>query len=218
MAKLIVGLTGAAGSGKDTVASDMTELHGFTRVAFADAVRDAALALDPIVDYAKNVLPHPWTPIRLSHVVGTLGWDRAKRASEYPEVRRLLQVIGTEVGREILGANCWVDIAARKIDALGPDAKVVITDVRFPNEVDFVRELGGCVTEIIRPKNPDAIAATHASEQLRVRPDFVLNNDGGLRQLSEMVSAFVGWVRYTYSYYPALVAEEAHDAFLALSD
>lgn len=201
---MLIGLAGTAGSGKDTAANFLVERHGFVRVAFADAVRDAALALNPWVRWADD----RWSPPhidRLADIIRVDGWDKAKR--EKTEVRRLLQVIGTEVGREILGPDVWVIIAAQKINALGPNAKVVITDVRFPNEVGFVRAHKGVIAQVTRPNNPDAIAATHASEKLEVKPDYILSNSGTLAQLEEQVSALVGWVRYTYSNFLTLNAQ-----------
>ena len=74
---MIIGLTGYARSGKDTVANYLVEHHGYTRVAFADAIRDALYELNPYI--ANN--------LRVAEVVDDYGWDIAKTN---PEVRRLL--------------------------------------------------------------------------------------------------------------------------------
>lgn len=178
---MMIGLCGKAGAGKDTVAQILIKHRGFTRYAFADAVRDAAEATNPLV-LTSNGGDHE----RLTTVIDRIGWDRAKR--EVPEARRLLQVIGTEVGRQILGENCWVDIVNRKIkedDSNNP----IITDLRFENEQQYVQKKYGFIVQITRPDNPDSIAATHASEQFVPTPDFVINNDGSLETLEKQVLA-----------------------------
>jgi len=83
---MIIGLSGRAGSGKDEVAKVLVDLYGYKRIAFADAIRDALYELNPLVS----------DRIRVADLVDEYGWDFAKKNFE---VRRLLQVFGTEVGR-----------------------------------------------------------------------------------------------------------------------
>lgn len=129
MTTKLIGLAGYAGAGKDTAAQGLIA-QGWQRIAFADAVREAAAALDPLV--SGNA--------RLSEIVLQAGWEGAK---QLPEVRRLLQRLGTEAGRDIHGDDCWLRIAERKVKAA--TAPVVITDVRFPNEAAFVLASGTLV-------------------------------------------------------------------------
>src|SRR5690606_2925967 len=80
-------------------------------------------------------------PLRLTQVVGNLGWERAK---DVPEVRRTLQRLGVAI-RE-LDTGFWLHAAARTIEAaLGGGRPVVVTDVRFPNEAEYIRRKGGGV-------------------------------------------------------------------------
>lgn len=139
-----VGLSGHIGSGKSTIAkmlSDcLAERHLGTRImSFAENVRRAAIAIDPLVNGERGEV------VRLSTLVKSIGWDRAKR--EWPEVRRMLTVIGTEAGRDIHGDDCWIRCVVR--DAAdwarlsGVLRQVIIfDDLRFPNELDFVRGRG----------------------------------------------------------------------------
>lgn len=143
----IVGLIGKKRSGKDTFGLALIEAHGFTRVAFADPVRQAALDLDPYV--GRPALPGQLAPqreIRLSDVIDSIGWEAAK--DYVPEVRRILENFGTNSIRK-LDPDFWVRMALEKIQAT--EGPVVVTDVRFPNEADKIRELGGIVVRIIRP-------------------------------------------------------------------
>lgn len=136
----LIGIAGRKRSGKDTLAARLVNVHGYTRVAFADPLRAMALALDPLVrTNAGHVL-------RLSELVAFDGWEHAK---EHTEVRRTLQRLGTEAGRQVLGDTIWIDTAMRLVDAMpGP---VVITDVRYPNEADAIRAAGGIVLRVDRP-------------------------------------------------------------------
>ena len=100
-----IGLAGWARSGKDTVADYLVKNHGFTRVSFADPMREALLALDPNIEFGISHM-------KLSTLVRFGGWDSVKE--NYPEVRGLLQRMGTEVGRDLFGKNFWVDQAIKK--------------------------------------------------------------------------------------------------------
>jgi len=145
----LVGLTGYAGSGKDTFAKSLRLRGGYERVGFADAVKEMALVLDPYI-----LAPTP-SPTRgydfelLSVVVRRLGWDDAKKI---PDVRSYLQKLGTEAVRNIVNKDAWVWAAQGKIWPLITEGtNVVVTDVRFQNEADLIRSWGGKVFRVTRP-------------------------------------------------------------------
>lgn len=188
-ALVIVGLRGDAGCGKDTVASILVERHGFRLVKFADGLRACLLALDPIVD-ASGFSP----PVRLSAAVAEREWDGAK--ARYVEVRELLQRMGTEVGRNVIDPDLWVNLAVRDIERGGD---VVVSDVRFPNEVQAIRNRGGVVALVRRPgtRDPSQAWRQHVSESALAGdvPDAVLQNDGTLDELAERTCAFLAAVK-----------------------
>ncbi|MGH3628213.1 MAG: hypothetical protein ACRDRL_12350 [Sciscionella sp.] len=134
----LIGLSGYARSGKDTVASVLAD-HGFRRVGFADSLREVALALDPTIEASSHA-----RSARLSTLISVYGWEYSKDA--WPDVRRVLQRLGTEVGRKFFGDNVWVDLALAKVT--GP---TVFTDCRFPNEAAAIRSRGGEVWRVKRP-------------------------------------------------------------------
>jgi hypothetical protein len=146
-----IGLSGWARSGKDTVADYLVENHGYTRISFADPMRDALLALDPPVPYMGHYL-------RLSTVIRFRGWEEAKIL--VPEIRELLQRFGTEVGRNMFGQNFWVNQAIEKASRYD---KVVFSDCRYTNEADAIRDNGGVVWRISRPEV--SAVNDHTSEQ-----------------------------------------------------
>jgi deoxynucleotide monophosphate kinase-like protein len=175
---MLIAFSGLKGSGKDTAAKVLIDEYGFTKIAFADILREALLILNPWI---------PDTPLygsaSLSELINDVGWDWAK--NNVPEVRRLMQVFGTEVGRMLFGTNVWVDLLAAKFPDTGnDDTRYVITDCRFDNEVDFVRNNGGIVTWIERP---GLASDGHASESISIRDlaSVILHNDETIEELHE---------------------------------
>lgn len=138
----VIGFTGYAQSGKDTAAGFLIE-QGWTRLSFADALRDSLYALNPLVPMPLPEEPHHWA--RVKDIVDWIGYERAK--VEYPEIRQLLQRFGTDVGRALYGETFWVDRVKSQIKHGG---KYVISDVRFGNEADMVHSFGGKVWRIKR--------------------------------------------------------------------
>jgi dephospho-CoA kinase len=170
-----IGLSGWARSGKDTVADYLVEQHGFTRVAFADPMREALLALDPYI-------PIWGGSMKLSTLVKISGWDKLKENS--PEVRELLQRMGTEVGRELFHPNFWVDQAMKKA---GQYDKVVFSDCRYLNEANAIKNLNGKVWRISRP---GVFAAnSHGSEHDLDNYNFDLNieNKTDIKTLQKII-------------------------------
>ena len=176
---ILIGLTGPPGCGKDTAADHLVKDHGFVRLAFADPIRQVALAIDPYVHF-----------FRLSEIVDLYGWDKAKRQ---PEVRRLLQTIGTEAGRDVHGADVWVDKTFAAIKQLGPDQPVVLTDVRFDNEARRLRTFGGRLVRVRRKTdNEDAVMAHQSeTESATLHSDHYLPNDGSVTELHRRLDRLV---------------------------
>lgn len=182
--RVIIGLSGYARSGKDEVANVLVRDFGFTRYAFADQLRDCVYALDPYV-YAKEKTDEIgiWslTFERLSKVIDQYGWDGYKESPYGGEIRSLLQRMGTEVGRDIIGEDTWV----KGLDST--TGNVVVTDMRFPNEYDRVKQNDGKVWRIMRP-GIEAVNA-HVSETAIDDKEFdlYLANDGTLDDLATLV-------------------------------
>lgn len=202
-----IGLAGAKRSGKNTVADMLTNIAGYRQYAFADELKRAALALDPLITYVDTLyqsassphskLGHTNYPVRrLSEIVDVIGWERAK--DEYPEVRRTLQRLGTEAGWQIHGEQLWTQRVHDRItrDAIA-DARdnihtpTVITDVRFEEEESYIRSIDGIIIEIIRPiakTDEDTEITAHSSETTTITADHIIVNDGTLDDLHAKVN------------------------------
>ncbi len=204
---MLVAFSGFKTAGKDAAASVLINEYGFQKIALADPVRDLAYAINPIVEVEVEVDQYggcatgccgitqtDTTDVRLRTLIDNLGWDYCK--NEYPEVRRLMQAVGTEGGRALFGENFWVDQLAAKYDFTNDDERYVLTDARFLNEGRFVQDNGGTLIWIDRP---GLGSDGHASEsgELREIADYIITNDGPLADLQEDVR-FMSFMRDIY--------------------
>lgn len=164
---MLIGLLGRKRCGKDTVASFLNQEYGFQRLAFADPMKAIIRAIDPYVNEFGA---------RLSDI--DLEEDALKKA--YPEYRRLLQRLGTEAVRENISQTFWIDLLLRK--AADYD-NVVVSDVRFPDEAQAIRNAKGQIWKIERPGT--FFEDSHASEAQvdLISYDRLIINDGTLSDL-----------------------------------
>lgn len=177
---MIIGLSGYAQTGKDTIADYLIKNYGFTRVSFADPIRKALYKLNPSIRLGESY------GASLAHAVDTMGWETLKSLS--PDARKLLQRLGTEVGRSMFGDSFWVDMAMEK--ARSHD-KVVFTDVRYPNELQAILDASGTVWRVV--KNNVGAVNRHASETALDHYQFqhiIFNNDT-IESLYESIDDFM---------------------------
>ena len=115
----------------------------------------------------------------------------AKRNS--PEVRRLLQVFGTEVGRDMLGPEVWINQVFKKLDTFPADQSVAITDVRFPNEADALWARGGFLVRLNRDTSQHRGVMDHRSEteSAALVADHTMPNHGTLDDLHRRLDRLV---------------------------
>jgi hypothetical protein len=143
----IIGLVGFAGSGKGTVADILVEKHGYTKLSFADSVKDACSA---IFGWERALLEGDTNESREfrekidSFWSARLGYDLTPRLA--------MQKMGTESGREVFGKNLWIVSVENKILQ---HEKVILADTRFPNEIEFIRKLYGHVIRVVRGPEPE---------------------------------------------------------------
>jgi hypothetical protein len=150
MSRLIVGITGYRRCGKDSVAAILVRRYGFVRHGFADALRDMALAVNPVIvcnDAPMEYFDKFGSWARYSHIIDQVGYEKAKGI---PDFRRFLQRLGAEGVRATFGANAWIDALARRIEHTTA-ARIAISDVRFQSEADWVHAQGGTMWRVIRP-------------------------------------------------------------------
>lgn len=202
---MLIGLTGVMGSGKDTAGQFIIDyIHSLRmrarRDAFADRLKvSAAKAIGfELADDAECI--SLMNEIKVNGEITV----RIPRDEQYTAPyehtisgRSFLQYYGTEAHRDVFGYDFWVDAVLSGYDIR---EVLVVTDVRFDNEAQAVRDKGGVIWEVKRPGIRTAHA--HPSEQ-GVDPDLVdltIVNDGTLDDLKSNVLTLVeqkltGYVR-----------------------
>ena len=178
-----IGMSGYARSGKDTVADILHEEYGFGRVTLAAPLKEMVYTLNPWVDIDFDC------HVRYQDFVDDLGLHEAKN---HPEVRRLLQVYGTDVMRRQFGEDVWVDLAYSGKD---PADHWVVTDCRFKNEANGIRNHGGFVVRVERPGVEPPNLHPSEVDLLDYDFDFYLDNSGTLEELEASVHRMMDELR-----------------------
>lgn len=171
---MFIGLTGYAQSGKDTIASILVNTYGFTRVAFADRIRELLYKTNPLIgDGSKH----------LKDFVDEVGWDEAKRDIS---VRSCLQNIGL-AGRELFGKDFWVMEA---LSGYTPQShNIVITDVRFVNEAAYIKnfDTSNQIWRVVRPDVGPVNNHVSELEMATYEVDQIIVNAGNLSDLELLI-------------------------------
>lgn len=156
---MLIGLTGAAGSGKDTVAAMMKEISpSFRNYALASPIKEA---LNVMFGWEMS----DWDDRR---------WKEAVQRDVGRSPRYLAQTLGTEWGREAVHPNLWLLLGNKFIDS---HSDVIITDVRFNNEAVWLHDNGGVLVEVRRPEvEPVNAHASEAGVDSNLIDYSVLNN------------------------------------------
>lgn len=203
----IIGIGGKLASGKDAISDHLVEKHGWVKLGMSDALAEALYILDPQIEtidqhrvprrlFGFIPLGHKTVEkvgvVRYSTIFDRLGYVKAK---EVPEVRRLLQKLGTEVGRKIISESVWTDIVVRRAKEAAKTAPgVIITGIRYPNELDMITdELEGELWWVVRPSLAKGSNAGHSSENSVHETDFdrTIRNDGTLEDLYKKIDTII---------------------------
>lgn len=180
----VIGLCGAAGAGKSTVAATLAEL-GYTRIRISDPLKSMIRALLAAAGVAEDEME------RL--VEGDLK-ELPHSALGGVSPRLAMQTLGTEWGRVYMGSEFWVSVARRKIRAtLAAGGRVVVEDCRFPNEARAIKAPGNRGGELWLVTGRGGISGGHRTESNlpQLAPDLFLNNSGCFADLRAAVLAEV---------------------------
>jgi hypothetical protein len=176
---MLIGICGKAGAGKDTVGDYLISKYGFKKIALADPIKRLVkdvFALDDHTVYDRVAREQPlerWE-----------GWT----------VRKLLQFIGTELFRENIDDAVWVKSLWYKVSD-DKDNHYVVTDVRFPNELEFFQNNAKedfLSLKITRPGYEGQVGmAGHASEAYDLPAEIIIANDGTFEDLYNKVDEII---------------------------
>lgn len=170
----LIGLSGKMGSGKSTIVQCLKD------ITLEEKVLVVKLA-GPLYDIQEYVYR------RISQV--------HQRPESFIKDRKLLQWIGSEWGRDTIGTNLWVDLFRFEVLALHkkyPHAIIVCDDVRFDNEAEAIKDLGGKVVKVTSTLNEKRIdmAAGISNHQSEAGinldyVDYIIENNGSKDELRE---------------------------------
>lgn len=173
--RFVVGMIGKAGSGKDTVGEYLCEKYGFQCMSLADPLKRGLQEMLIISDEYSN--------------------DRSKRDEPLPgmpdwTLRKLWQFVGTELMRNQVDTLIWIKSLIKRYPKTSEN--IVVTDVRFPDEIEHIRGRSGCPVFFIRVTRPGFVGTdvgikNHASEIHDLEGDFTIVNSGTIEELCERV-------------------------------
>jgi hypothetical protein len=209
---MIIGIVGFAGSGKDTIADYLQNIHQFRRESFAHTLKDAVAA---VFGWDRDMLEGRTRESREWREQADTWWTERLNITVTP--RLVLQLWGTEVARKSYHDDIWIASLENKLRKTHDD--VVISDCRFPNEIKAIKAAGGIVIRVVRGPEPVwfELAQTvnqgptrntswrlsknelekynvHASETAWIGTEFdaiIDNNEDGMDNLFEQVKNLV---------------------------
>lgn len=175
----------AMGSGKSVVAQHLVDNHGFELVKFAGPLKAMTRALLEELGEDYTVIEARLEGNLKEHVIPAL----------QVSCRRVMQTIGTELGRVCWHENVWADIAGHRASSLlSAGRNVVVDDMRYLNELAAVKSAGGIPLRVTRPGV--TVTAAHSSEgELDGEMMTVLDNRGSLDDLYRLVDNTVAYLR-----------------------
>lgn len=148
---MIIGVVGFLGSGKGTVSDILVEKYGYQKFAFADVLKDTVSVM---FGWPRHLLEGDTDESRKFRETIDDFWDERlfDKLGKSVTPRYILQLMGTEAGRDVFGEDIWVSALERRIRGI---ENVIIADARFPNEIKFIQNRDGMVARVQRGTDPE---------------------------------------------------------------
>lgn len=158
MKRIIIGTVGLIGSGKGTVGEYLVNNHNFHNLSFAKTLKDA---VSTIFGWPRNLLEGDTAESRLWREQLDSYWTYKLGKPVTP--RWILQYIGTDVMRNHFHSNIWIDSLEKQISE--NTSNIIITDVRFANEIQMIKRLNGIIIWVRKDPLPEWFSVAQAASQ-----------------------------------------------------
>jgi hypothetical protein len=145
---MIIGLVGFIGAGKNTVASHLIKKHHFTQDSFAHTLKDACSV---IFNWPRHLMEGDTDESRVWRERVDPWWSEKLGIEDFTP-RYAMQHLGTNTIRKHFHKDIWTLSLEHRIQY---NDKTVISDVRFPNEIDLVRKNGGFIVLVDNGVRPE---------------------------------------------------------------
>lgn len=191
----IIALIGFIGSGKGTVAKILTKQHGFIQESMAKPVKDVAAVA---FGWERELLEGATADSRVWRESKDDWWSQKLSFDVTP--RKILQLIGTELFRDKIHQDFWIHCLENRIDR---NKNYVISDVRFTNEIETLRNMGATICRVVRGPDPEyyetalnnpelmpkIYSSVHPSEWnwIGTKFDSVISNNSNLDELERNI-------------------------------
>lgn len=174
--KMLIGVLGLKRSGKDTTSDYLVEKYNFKKLTFAEPLKNACKIL---FNFNEEQL------------YGSKKEEVDPRWGVSPRI--IYQYLGTDIFRNhiqtimpTIGNNFWVNLTIDNYKNL-KNSNVVISDVRFENELNAIKQEGGIIIKIIRPSNENNDYHSSESSIQDLKGDYEIINDGSLEDLYKKI-------------------------------
>jgi hypothetical protein len=189
---MIIGLCGAQGSGKDTVANILISEYGFVKLTFASTLKDVVAIL---FSWPRDLLEGLTEESRLWRETVDDFWSEKLSISGFTP-RKALQMIGTDLFRIHFNNDIWISIVENNIGAMlknNPNTNIVISDCRFANEFTLIKQFPDShIITILRENNStNKIAHSSETEWVNYNFDAILQNDNSIDDLKSNLKSLL---------------------------
>jgi dephospho-CoA kinase len=169
MSIVILGICGEMGHGKDTIGDYLVKEKGFTKISFAEPLKQACkhvfgLNDDQLYNEKQKTIVDPF-------------WNMTPR--------KIMQLVGTDLFRNGFSDDIWIKSMIKRINNLLNEGitKIVITDVRFSNENDYVQKILGQTIKVVRPNKISGDKHVSETEISSIICNYTVYNDGSKDEL-----------------------------------
>jgi len=204
---MLIGICGLINSGKDTIANTLINEYSFKKDSFASSLKDV---LSILFNWDRSLLEGDTEESRNWRNQTDTWWSNKLNIPDFTP-RKAMQLIGTDSLKNNFHNDIWVYTVLKRLETVKENENIVITDCRFPSEINAIREKGGIIIRVIRslPVWYDlGLQASNGCKQsiqkcnqlnihiseyshLSIKEDYTIYNDGNINELQDKIKILI---------------------------